>query len=203
MNYSNTNNLFRQYSLDDYLRSRTQSLENEVSSFDSGKFNQEESALLEQLVNKYSIKTPTIMESDTKIDAHEAQITLNDRGSRIFDYDDGPVTVKGLSITVSIPFQGNSQLFQCTPSSYTLSGTPDADVRDGKIILSYETTEKDADKIKGLWVNDIRVIKENLGWIERDAINYNNSLTNNIKTMLNKRKKEANESQSLIDKLKQ
>ena len=47
---------------------------------------------------------PEIFEDEMKQDIQEAKVTLSGGDSR-FDYDDGPVTVNGLSVTVEIPFK--------------------------------------------------------------------------------------------------
>lgn len=193
---------FSEYSLDAYLRQVTASLDAEVKGLTFEEINQgDEGQLIERLTNKYKVKAPTLDESGIDIDAKEATISVR----REFGFGDesGFVDVPGLSITVRVPFSGPADLFKCRASTYSVSGTPSADVESNNVVLYYETREKDPEKIKGLWKGDISSIQQNLGWIEKDVTSHNSSLENNIKAAIAQRKKQAGENKSLIDKLKE
>lgn len=199
MNY-NRHRLFQEQRLDDYLESLSNKFKSEIKSFGLDKLNQEEHILIKMLTQKYSVQAPAIDDNSAQIKAEEALIRSNGSNSGI-DFEDRIMTVNGLSLIVEIPFEGNAQLFQCAPSRSTLSGTPNADIKDRKIILCYETAEKDIEKIKSLWTKDIQAIKDHLNWIDQDLLNYNNCLLGSIKTALQKRKKEAEDNLSIINKL--
>lgn len=191
------NNLFSTYSLDAYLKNKIEPLRIEVHSLAPQVSQAEDSALLQKLLQIYSVQAPVIYEDRMAVDAKEADIVIPG-GTRINLTD---MTVKGLSITVVIPFTGEPDLFYCRASIYTISGTPDAEVTNTTLTLHYETTEKDPEKIKSLWLADIASIKKNLEWINKDATLYNSMLENTIKTNLANRKKEVNDYQSIISQL--
>lgn len=200
---SRKQNLFSEYVLDSYLQQITLALDSEIKNMPLEAINKtDEKDLVSQLVAKYQVVTPTIDEKNIDIDAQETTVSVN-RGSQGFDFEDGPVRLQGLAITVKVPFKGAKDLFQCRASTYSASGTPSAQIEDNNLVLYYETTEKDAEKIKDLWKGDISSITQNLGWIEKDVNSYNSSIENNIKASLTRRKKEAVENKSLIDKLKE
>ncbi len=199
MFYSRNQQLFSECSLGDYLRQTIFSLEKEIKDLSLEQINGvDEKDLLDQLVMKYQISAPILDEGKIDINAQEATVSVN----RQFGFDDGPVDVPGLSITVRIPFSGFGDLFRCRASTHSMSGTPCAEIEGGHLVLYYETIEKDAEKIKGLWKSDIGSIKQNLGWVEKDTISHNDSLENIIKAGLMRREKEAEENESLINKLK-
>ena len=203
MSFHQGDRLFREFPLENYLRAISESMEDAIEHLRFDEIEGREDVLAEELAAKYKPIIPEIFEDQMKLDIQEAKVTLSGGDSR-FDYDDGPVTVNGLSVTVEIPFKGDSRLFQCMPSTYTVSGTPEANLRDSQLILNYETTEKkDHDKIKSLWMGDIKTIKDYLSWIERDMARFNDSIKNNIMAALRRRKKEASDTQELINKLKQ
>lgn len=199
----NSTNLFRDNNLDAYLRARGQQLDAQIMGLSIEKFKAiNEPEFISKTVNEYTVTAPTISDNKIKVDAKEGDVTIGGRSHGYWD-DEGPFTVQGLHITVSIPFTGDPDLFTCRPSTWSSGGTPDATIMDGQIILSYETNEKDPEKIKQLWLGDIQAIKDNLGWITRDVAGYNSSLERNVSASYSKRKKQAESSQSLIEKLKQ
>jgi hypothetical protein len=192
-----------QASLDAYLRDRREKLNAHVQALDSNKLsNTDENILAKELVDKFTLQSPTLLEDRKKIDAQEANITVDRTNSIFFDDDDRPYTTKGLNIRVEIPFNGNSELFNFTPSTYTLSGMPEGTVQGGNLVLVYETVEKDPEKIKQLWQHDLGQINQYLGWIAKDLLTYNASLENGIKAQLGQRKTEAGTHQSLINAIK-
>lgn len=202
MFHSRNQRLFRDNKLDAYLRQRSSALETEIRNLSLSEITAKtDEELVQQLLAKYQVTAPVLDESKLDIEAHEAMVQVRDHFSSRFDRG-GVVSVPGHSITIRVPFSGPGELFKCTPSTWSPSGTPDATIESGNLVLHYETTEKDPEKIKSLWKNDLGVINQNLGWVEKDLAGYNASLVSNMQAALNKRKKEAEESKSLIDKLK-
>lgn len=196
-NYSQKR-LFSEYDFGSYLRSKTNDLENHISSLRPESFSGDnEEKTFKSLLNNYTVRPLVIMENEKKVNANEANVTMH---STMFGSNETRV-VKGLSISVEIPFGGDSDLFYCRPSTYTLSGTPYADVEQNRIILRYETIEKDPETIKQLWQKDIEKIQQYIGWLEKDINGYNNSLENTVKNLLARRKKESDENSSLINAL--
>jgi len=201
MYYRNHNRLFSQNDINSYLQASSASLEAEIKSLTLETINSTgEQKLTAGLAEKYTVNNPVLSEDEIKIDAYEGEVEVY--GQCIFDDERRSHKTSGLRISVSVPFRGNSELFSCRASTYSLSGTPEAEVEEQILVLRYETAEKDPEKIKGLWRSDIRTIKQNLEWLGKDITNHNNSLGSNIRTLVTKRKKEAEDNQSLIDKIK-
>ena len=69
------------------------------------------------------------------------------------------------------------------------------------IVLEYLTHDKNPESIKNLWKRDIAEIHKNLEWISKDLNVYNHGLENEIKIMLENRKKEAEANKTLIDSI--
>ncbi|MCK9445294.1 hypothetical protein M0Q50_00190 [bacterium] len=206
MEYINKINLFNDWgSINEYIEEKNLSLKNKINSLNFDNFKKGDDVLIAELISVYTIEIPKIVdtEDNIKIDAQEDNINIHSDNYQ-FNYGrNEPSFAKGLSIIVKVSFIGNSSLFRHRPSRYTSSGTPSAEVNNKYITLSYKTIEKDPDKIKKLWINDIEEIKKNLGWIENDVKIYNDSIGEKIKTMIKNRKKEINEYNSLIEKIKE
>ena len=194
---------------DDYLSSYLTSLEMSMNSYiqnlDLQKvIRADESALVQELMVKFVLDLPKLLEEKTAIDPQEAEITLNQgrNSGDVFGDDYGDRTVKGLYIKVSVPFEGSSSLFRYRPSTFTFSGTPSAQIENDFLVMEYETTEKDEGKIKQLWEHDFAEIKKHLEFVGADIKHYNDSLEQKIRVQVANRKKEAGGNQSLIDALK-
>jgi len=194
------NCLFRQNDLSSFLRGRFAILETEIKEWSFEKINSAgEQSLVDELLEKYTLHAPILKENEIDIDARESEIEVP--ASRVFN-DERYYKISGLKISVRIPFKGDANFFNYRPSTYSISGTPKADIERQIIVLRYETAEKDPEKIKDIWKKDIKDIKQNLEWVGKDFTNFNTSLESNMKTLVFKRKKEAEENQSLINKIK-
>lgn len=203
MFYQDQNKLFAEVHLSDYIQSKNESLASAVKNLDSIRIsNTAEDILIKEFIDAYTLMVPKLAEDQIRVDPREADITINQR-DLIFNDDERSYTTKGLNITVEVPFVGNYELFRCRPSTFTLSGTPEASIQGNNIVLQYETIEKDSEKLKQLWLSDIAEIKQYLGWVEKDLMEYNSRLETNTKNLLVKRKQECDVNQSLINQLKQ
>ena len=203
-NHNNYNKpLFQTTTLDDYLRAVSEKLRVHIKNIEPKTLlTTDEGSLITELKEKYSVNVPTLFEDKITIDAQEADIEIKNHERFLYDEPRGPVITKGLKISVSLPYEGSAELFECRPSTYIVSGYPHGDILSGSLMLKYETAEKDSEKIKTFWQKDIEQIKQNLGWIERDLSRHNQDLEQTIKTHLTSRKKEAQNNQSLIDAIK-
>lgn len=198
--------LFQDGYLSSHLSGMEMSMDNHIQGLDRQKvISIDESVLVQELMGKFTLHTPRLLEEKISIDPQEAEIALNrGRNSRdVFgdDYYDER-TVKGLYIKVTVPFEGNGSLFRYRPSTFSLSGTPSAQVENEYVVMEYETAEKDEGKIKQLWEHDIAEIKKHLEYVNTDVKQYNNSLEQRIRSRVANRKKEAGGNQSLIDALR-
>ncbi len=201
MRHNHQSPLFSEASLDSYLRDKIETLDTDIQSLSGQKLmNTDEATLVKEFVDRYTLNAPKLIEDKKIIDAQEADVTV--RGN--FDFDEGPFNIKGLAITIKIPITGDAELLHLRPTSYTYSMGHQGDVLVQKelLVLTYETAEKQPEKIKQMWQQDLEIINKNLINIERDLANYNSSLQSNVNSMLSKRKKESGNNQSLIDAIK-
>ena len=156
--------------------------------------------IIEELSLKYSIHVPTLNLNEIDISPEEAEIQVRD--DFFSRHENGLVTVNGFRVTVTIPFSGDKEIFRMRPSTISSSGTPSPTLTENSLIFTYETREKDPEKIKELWNSDIKDIQQNLEWIERDVSSHNSSLENIIQERVNQRRKDADDNQALFEQLK-
>lgn len=197
--YYSDDRLFQKQDLARYLAMRSEAIEKEINGFSPRQLDQVEDDFVNTLVDKYTLKTPSLDEGRANVSPREENINPYPNEH---EHDSEPVLVRGLAITVTIPFEGRGDLFEWTPSRRSLSGSPSAKIEGGNVILYYETTEKNPEVIKQFWAKDIATLKEHLSWVADDVSHYNDSLRTKIIAALSRRKKEAEDNQSLINSLK-
>jgi hypothetical protein len=202
MFYSSQNTrLFRKHDLGAVMRAQIEALEKEIKNISHEVLSQKKDAeIIESLSPKYSIYVPMLKLDEMKVSPEEAEIQVRD--DFFSRHEDGLVTVNGFRITVTIPFIGDKDTFHMQPSTMSMSGTPSPTLTENSLVFTYETREKDPEKIKALWNSDIKDIQQNLDWINRDVSSYNSSLENIIQERLNQRRKDADSNKALFEQLK-
>ncbi|MCS7214947.1 MAG: hypothetical protein NZ826_02180 [Thermodesulfovibrio sp.] len=136
------------------LERRKLEIEREVDQYETNYIlNISEYDFQQYLINKYSLHTPKIHRDKIYIsNVEEIYIDISRDHVRSFNY----MThyVKGVGVTIVIPFEGDSELFHFRPSTYTID-PPRGKVLDNEIILKYETVETDEEKFKQTYERDI------------------------------------------------
>ncbi len=201
-------NLFQEDYIGSHLSALERSLSNYIKDLDLKKIMAtEENVLLQEIVERFKLNPPKLFEDKIQINPQETEISLGQNHSSRWMLDDDdfePRPVKGLHIEIRIPFEGDGSLFKYRPSSfsYSLSGTTPTQIQGNYLVMEYDTTEKDPEKIKNLWGNDLVNIRKNLEILGTDVKPYNGGLEAKIRSQVASRKKEAESNQSLIDALK-
>jgi len=112
----------------------------------------------------------------------------------------GPVYLKGISITISLPFEENSELFNYKPSRFYFNPARGA-IKDKELHIIYETLEHDKEKIKQAYEHDINSVKKYLDFINRQIDSYNQELDGFIREIVKIRKKKLLDDLGLISSL--
>ena len=126
--------------------------------------------------------------SETKIDVSRDPMRFPQSRS-------GPAFVPGLKITISIPYTGDTELWDHQPNSRT-PAPPVGSVRKTNsegvgridIILEQPSDALDQDRLKSDLEREIREIKEYLGWIKQDVEQGNDNLRRHIKQCVDNRR---------------
>lgn len=196
-------NLFNEAIINDFLSDHLAKLKKEVENMElKAIMDVEETSLISDLLKKYTIFCPNLKENEIKIDASE--VDLQESLNSILIEDFGSAEQKVLSVVVEVPFTGNGNMFRFQPSNYaySISGEPEYEIQNGKIILEFKTADSNPENIKRFWKNALTNIKTNLQNLERDLTYYNGSLENSIRKIVVERKNKAKDKQSLIDAIK-
>lgn len=160
-----------------------------------------EEDLCKSLVDKYTVEIPKL--HDEKLHALEPQDAEIDVRGR-FDYavidNDEPHYVKGTSLTIAIPFEGEEQLFNFRPSAVT-SYFPRGRIINNEIHLTYNDVNMKPEDVKKLYENDLRIIRQHLQSISSNVEQHNKSLEPKIRELISQRKDKILKEQNMVASL--
>jgi hypothetical protein len=112
----------REGELRHFFEIQKQSIKREIEDYEKKLLSLNEEELLHYLIDTYSLVSPVLREEEMYISGNdETDVDVSrDPLRAIFDRDK-PFYIKGISLSVAIPFDGNPNLFYFTPSSFNLS----------------------------------------------------------------------------------
>jgi len=193
---------FRKGDLRDFLEHRKLELKKEVEGLDSNYIlNVSEEDFCQYLISKYFLASPKIYEDKIYVyNSKEVDIDVSKEPMRIIFDGSRPFYVKGVQITIAVPFEGNSELFQYKPSAFTLN-PPRGEIVGQEIHLIYQMVEHDAEKLKRTYKQDLEKIKRYLEWVDHDVSNFNKELKSFVRQIVSQRKKKLLNDISLVSSL--
>lgn len=105
--------LFAEDSLDQFLQQNTTAAAQAVESIPEQQFGQTETDnLVEHILSRFEVSPLVLLEDQKVMDHEEVQVDVTGDRSRHFRDERGPHYVRGVRITVSIPYTGDSRLWQ-------------------------------------------------------------------------------------------
>lgn len=180
--------LFSKYDLRGTLENKTNEMQSEIDRMDDDRLlNTSVNDMVSFLVEKHSIENIQLDESGITVDQAETHIDVSGDRNRYFRDRSGPHHVKGTSNIFYIPYTGEEILFYCKPSSWS-SVTPTGLIEGNELVLKYDTTEHDAEKLKNEFNQDIASIKQYLSWIETQVTSFNSNLETIAEQIVKKRR---------------
>lgn len=161
-----------------------------------------EENLCQDLVSRYLLETP-ILHEDKKYmyKPKEIEIDVSQDPMRSIPNRSRPFYVKGISVTIAVPFDGNSKLFQYRPSTFDTSYPPCGQIVGKEVQLIYEKEKHNSKELKQEYTRDINKIKRYLNFIKIDIEKYNESLEPLVKQLIEQRKKRLEEAKKLGEDL--
>lgn len=160
-----------------------------------------ESDYIDYLYDKYIINSLILHEEEMAIvEQKEKSIDIsNDMGRVIFDRNE-PFYVKGNSITIGIPYEGDSGLFYLRPSTYSCV-FPHGIISKNDLLLTYEGADLTDIEIKSNLDRDVRLVKEYIEWINGDIWPFNENLKNYLQQLFTNRKNKLLKDLNLVSSL--
>ena len=157
--------------------------------------------LSQYLISKYSINPPKIHEDEIYVyNQQEVDIDVSRDPIRFIPDHSRPFFVKGIAITIAIPFDNDGSLFYYQPSTFT-SFPPFGEINGQEVHLIYEEVEHSSEELKNNYTRDVTKINKYLEWVKRDVESFNQSLESLIEQIFTRRKQKLLTSQGVISGL--
>jgi hypothetical protein len=101
--------------------------------------------------------------------------------------------VKGTQVNIAIPFEGDPVLWRIRASTFSLSGYPEMEIRDGEVVfaISFPDDSPKPDRLRADIENLTKSLVKAVACLGRDVDNHNNSAPNKIRTALAHKKELA------------
>ena len=106
------------------------------------------------------------------------------------------IDVEGFELSFYFPIEGETDLFKCQASTFSLSGYPEITIQSGAIVLMYEKTLQEMEREDALESvmkaveQDLKHLRSGIGYANNDVSHFNSTLrADAVKALLEKRKK--------------
>lgn len=159
----------------------------------------------EDLVKYYAqqhIIDPPILATDKTTISHPKDIDIDvsqDPMRAVFDRN-RPCYVKGVTVTVSVPFDGDGQFFNYTPGTFTYN-PPRGEIAGQEVQLIFTQLEPKAEELDREIKRRISDIQQYLGWVKRDIDAFNRDFEPFIREAIRQRKQKRLKDLDLVAKL--
>lgn len=181
------NYLFTRQSLHGLIDAESRALQEEISNLSNATIqNTEEGQLIESLRSKYFLDTPTIREEDIEVEQSDTKIDVSHDPMRL-SFGPGPHYVDASKFTYHIPFNGDPDLLQFQPSSFTTMW-PYAEVRGNNLIIEVDVEDLTRTEPDSQMQGELNRINQYLGWVKQDVEQFNAGLEERIRVALAARK---------------
>lgn len=195
--------LFAQYNLTEFIDTLKQEVAEKVNKRNKGYLlTISETDLCEDLVSRYRLYVPVLQPDkmyalepeDVKVDvSHEPWRVIIDRTK--------PFYVSGTTITIVVPFDGEQQLFDYGPSTFS-TRVPRGEIVDQELHLVYTITDHDAESLQRAIDEDLGAIEAYLQWMRKDVESYNDRLPQLVQKAVQRRKEKLLADEGLVSCLR-
>jgi hypothetical protein len=196
-----TTYLFNKYDWFSVQENIKNQLLNEVAGMDGNRLlNTSVDDLSKYFENKYCVNVPSLLEDNIVVDQKEAQVDVSHDRMRAIRDRSHPSYISGTAIDVTIPFEGDAEIFNIKPTQYTLN-PPSFEISGNNLIVVIQGVELQADKVKAeidRTISDVRMYLNNL---QRDADGLNRQLNILARNVIDRRRQKLLADQNLVTSL--
>lgn len=198
---SERNYLFSKFDLGETLRNMESGMLREIDSIEGNKLlNTKIDDWIEYFIDKYNIKHLTLREESISTDQSETQVDVRYDNSRLIRDRSQPFYINGTKICFYIPFDGDEKLFYMQPSTRTMN-PPMADIENNELAIVFNKINPNPDSVKNEFNQILSSIKQNIGWQEKEILEFNNSLSGKVKAKIEARREKLIADQSIVSLL--
>jgi hypothetical protein len=132
----------------------------------------------DRFADEVRLYAPELTEGAISATVEETQVDISRDRSLSFQYatfGPGPHYIPGITATYFVPFVGEREMFRCKPSTYT-TVIPAAEVTATELKFRFVQPGQDVAATKQAFDRELSTVKQYLGWLDRDARAFNESL---------------------------
>lgn len=177
-------------------------LEEEVASMDGNRLlNTSVDDLCSYLVDTYSIEDVPILRCEAiVVDQRETQIDVSRDPMRFVRDRSRPAYVQGTEIEYSVPFDGDRNVFDVRPTTYT-SNPPRGHVAGGELRIYIRGIDLAPEKVKMEFEETLSQIERHLQTLRNDTSKLNTQLPSIARNSVESRRKKLLSDQNLVSAL--
>lgn len=192
---------YRKGTLSDLLFGYPRTLAEDVGRIDRAAIlNTSLSDLVDHFVSKYTLEVPRLLREQAYVlDPEDAQVDVSHDRSRFFR-EPGPHYMRGTLFSIVVPFEGDRDLFEMRPSSYSLSGVR-GEIQKNLLVLRHTQLEGNAAAVKGDFDGRLADIESSLQTQRRDVHPWNTQLPAACRSLLEARKKKVLDGMNMAEAL--
>lgn len=103
------------------------------------------------------------------------------------------IVVSGTALHVAVPYTGDKMLWKIRPSSYSLSGYPEIEVREDAVVLvfSFPDDSANAERLKADIIHKIGSLADAVRNLARDVSNHNQTAPGEVRAALSRKRQKA------------
>jgi hypothetical protein len=135
----------------------------------------------------YQFDPPRLRETEIAVDRREVPIDVSKEWERAVSDRSRPFSIAGAEFLLEVPFDGDHELFRCSPSTISMS-PPRGSVRDGIVVLSHRSASPDPTRVRAELDRTLHSIRQYLSWMQRDVEQFNGSLFDRAKERIEARR---------------
>jgi len=190
--------LFNDGPLRVFLSKRESEVETEIQNYDAEQMLESDTdKLCEQFYEKYELKVPNLQGKEITIQSKEKDIYSRGH-SGLFESSMPPKKIRGTEIAFFIPFEGDSELFNLTPSHFQ-TNPPSAEVTEDELRIAIEVLPDMEKSVVNEKFNEILSdINHWLEFVEIDIRAWNIKLKRKIRGGIEARKKKISRDKSIV-----
>lgn len=176
-------------------------LTDEVNKIDGNRLlNTSPDDLCDYLEDKYRVNVPSLIEEEIVADQNETQIDVNNDFLRAITNRSQPFYITGTEVKITVPFEGDSEVFNIQPTSFTLN-PPIADIHGSNLIIRVQGTDLKAEEVRKEIDKTLSEIKNYLNTLNVNAQGLNEQLRGIARGAIDRRREKLLSNQSLVASL--
>jgi hypothetical protein len=195
------NSLFSKYDWFAVQDHQKKQLTDEINKMDGNRLlNTSPDDLCDYLEDKYRVNVPSLIEAEIVADQNETQIDVSRDFLRAIRDRSQPFHIVGTEVRITVPFEGDAEVFKIQPTSFTLS-PPVADIHGNNLIIRIQGTDLKAEEVRKEIEQTLSEIEKYLNTLSDNAKGLNEQLRGIARGAIDRRREKLLSDQNLVASL--